>query len=131
MSIHWYEQHSETRHDGVKVELAITEEDVSVRGHFAGGDDVADAAMCDEIIRRADNGDVWAWCTVRVRCSVDGFQGEDYVGGCSYTDTRDFMGVGGYFSDMVDQAMVDLINTLKAEQETAKRAAATLERLSK
>lgn len=113
--VYWSTEHTETTEDGITIELAISEEDIPVRGSFASGDDAADKALEDDIIRRADAGDVWAWCCVRVRASLDGFQGEDYLGGCSYRDANDFVGQDYYYPDMVDRAIADLRATLEAE----------------
>ena len=51
---------------------------------------------------------VYGWCTVRVRASYKGFQGNDYLGQCSYSSKEDFINNSGYYEQMVAQAIDDL-----------------------
>jgi hypothetical protein len=92
-------------------------EEISVRGNaMASGDDEQDKMYEDEIIRRLDNGDVWAWASVKVTAQWRGIEGVDYLGCCCYANENDFKQPGGYYDDMKQEAYDDLIakiNTLK------------------
>jgi len=105
--------HSETDTRGVRYDLFIEQDDLSVRGNaLASGDDAQDRACEDEILERLEAGDVWAWASVEVRASFDGFEASDYLGGCSYRDTADFL-AGGYYEDMKAEALASLIGSLE------------------
>lgn len=93
--------------------------------HFCSGEPEADAALCEQILRRLDRGDVWAWCCVIVRATVeiDGetFSGSDSLGGCSYSNEAAFR-KSGYFDDMVQAAIEDLERSLVAASKRGKAA---------
>lgn len=98
---------------GFIVTLEAEQEHIPVRGNaMASGDDEQDRAVEDEIIERLNNGDVWAWASVRVAVSHDdipSIEGDDYLGGCCYADEADFREPGGYFDDMVRSALDEWI----------------------
>jgi hypothetical protein len=95
--------------DEVEYRVFASMEEIAVRGNvLASGDDAADKACEDEIIRRLEQGDVWAWASVNVRAIWRGFQGNDYLGGCSYKNEDDFTQPGGYYDDMKEEALADL-----------------------
>ena len=75
--------------------------------------------MMDEIARRREMDDAWAWgqVTVTATWSVGEkvFEGHDYLGGCSYQDEDDFKRPGGYYEDMKGRAYEDLIKQLEYE----------------
>lgn len=101
---------------GVTFELECLPEDIPVRGNaMASGDDAADREYEDEIIRRLDAGDVWAWCTVKVTARFGAFEGVSYLGCCNYRDEEDFTQPGGYFEDMEAEAF----DALLCEMDTA------------
>jgi len=85
-------------------------EEEGPEGFFASGDDEQDAEDCRRI--RADlQWNEWAWFCARVTASWGGFEGDDYLGGCSYRDEADFRACT--FEDMQELALDDL----KAELE--------------
>jgi hypothetical protein len=111
--------HTETI-DGIEYRLYAMQDDLQVRGNaLVSGDDDTDRDAEDEIIDRLDRGDIWAWASVKVEAvlDVDGeeFIGDDYLGGCSYADYRDFIAPGSYYDDMKAEAL----NRLKHELQTA------------
>jgi len=103
--------------DKINITLEITEEEFPVRGNvIASGDDAYDKQVEDEILERLSDGDVWAWCVVTVKATVDGlegFEGIDCLGGCSFKDEQGFK-ESGYYEDMKEAAIADLISKLKA-----------------
>jgi hypothetical protein len=81
--------------------LDVMEEQIPVRGNaLASGDDVEDKRYEDEIIRRLENGDVWAWACVKVTAHWNDFYGDDSLGCCSYENEEQFKQPGGYYDDM-------------------------------
>ena len=93
----------------VSIRLEAEPEFVPVEGNaMASGDDVHDRQVEDEILARLEQGDVWAWAAVTVTVSWRPFSASDHLGCCSYADEDDFRQPGGYFDDMVDQAIAEL-----------------------
>lgn len=89
--------------------LEAKQDDLQVRGNaLASGNYAEDKRVEDEIIERLDNGDIWAWASVKVTARWKEFEGVDYLGGCSYYDEKDFKQAGGYWEDMKATALDDL-----------------------
>lgn len=87
--------------------------DIPVRGNaLASGDDAADKACEDEIIRRVNDGDIWAWAYVTVTAKWRDMEGRDSLGCCSYEDEEDFK-ADGYYDDMKQMAYADLIKKIE------------------
>jgi hypothetical protein len=106
--------HTETDARGIGYRLYIQPDDLEVWGNaLASGDDAEDKRYEDEIIARLKNGgDVWAWAQVSVEARYKGFSGWDYLGGCSYKDTADFVEPGGYYDYMKSEALSQLCHDL-------------------
>lgn len=105
---------------GIEIEVEASQDDVPVRGNaLASGDDALDRLAEEEIIRRLDGGNVWAWANVLVTVKYKGIlQTTESLGCCSYDDERDFRQSGGYFDDMVSTC-IDEINAQLAELSDA------------
>lgn len=91
----------------VTYRIMIGPEDVPVRGNaMQSGDDEADRNVENDLIRRLDSGDMWAWFLVRVEAEAFGFKGADMLGCCSYNDQADFLATEGqgYLGDMIQAA---------------------------
>jgi hypothetical protein len=89
-------------------------EEIPIRGNaLVSGNEEEDKEVEEDIIERLDNGDIWAWCSVRVSAKFKGREGTDYLGCCSYKDKADFVKNSGYYEDMKRSAYDDLINSLK------------------
>lgn len=98
----------------VEFEIECLPADMPVRGNaMASGDAEHDKKVEDEILADLENGNEWAWCTVRVVAKWEGFEGEDYLGGCSYESEEAFI-ADGCFEDMQDAALSDLNDKLAA-----------------
>lgn len=95
------------REDEVEFELELLEEDLPVRGHFASDEPEEDRKMEDEILRRLDAGDQWAWCCVKVVARWNGLGVSDYLGCCSYESEEDFKR-DGYWEDMKAEVLREL-----------------------
>ena len=93
----------------VSVCLKAEPEFLPIEGNaMASGDDAFDREVEQGILRRIDQGDVWAWAMVTVTVSWGPFSASDHLGACSYADEDNFRQPGGYFDDMVDQALDEL-----------------------
>jgi tRNA-dihydrouridine synthase len=90
---------------------ASPEED-DPEGHFASDDPEADREMIEDIKRNVRNGNVWAWCSVKVTAEWNGAIGVDTLGGCSYASEEEFCHIDCYYADMRDAAIRDLAATL-------------------
>lgn len=61
--------------------------------------DDTDKATAEQIHSELNSGNVWAWASVTVKCSWNGFEGIDSLGGCFYKSESDFKTHGGYYSE--------------------------------
>lgn len=109
----------------VAFEIELTPEDDAPENHFQVAmdneeDAELDRRMIDDIQRRLEWGDLWAFCTVCVSASWaspdtdEEFTGNDYLGGCSYRNEADFKQPGGYYQDMQKRAYEDLMEQIKS-----------------
>lgn len=102
----------------VQYTIEARQDDVHVRGNaIASGNDDYDRRVEDEILARLDGGDVWAWayvCVVATYPGIDGIEGRDYLGCCSYASELDFANNSGYYEDMKKAACADLEAKLAA-----------------
>jgi len=83
-----------------------------VEGNASAIDPETDARIAAEILARLETDDAWAWATVRVSVAFDGFEADEYLGGCSYADETDFRTPGGYFDDMRDAVLDEIVERL-------------------
>jgi hypothetical protein len=106
----------------IEYNIECLPEYVDVRGNaMCSGDDDYDRQVEDSIIEDFNNGNEWAWCTVRVTASIPGLdyvEGDDYLGCCSYKNERDFVENSCYYEDMKeaakDQLLIHLENLAQA-----------------
>jgi hypothetical protein len=86
-----------------EVEFTVTCEPEDIDPHSQFDDD----SIAEQILKDLEWNE-WAWCSVKVTAKWAGFEGVDYLGGCSYLDEADFRQPGGYFEDMQKEALTDL-----------------------
>lgn len=99
--------------DEVVVRVEAEPDFIPVEGNAsASGDDAFDRKIEQGILRRLEEGDVWAWAAVTVTVIWAPFSASDHLGCCCYTDENDFRQPGGYFDDMVQQALDELNKTV-------------------
>jgi hypothetical protein len=102
--------------------LEILPEEAPVRGNaMASGDDDLDREVEDSIFASLMHGNDWAWCTVKVTARVDGIEGTDYLGCCTYDSEEDFRS-GGYWAQMKEQAAWELRGKLVDAKDAVDRA---------
>jgi hypothetical protein len=103
----------------VEFSVEADQDDMNVRGNaIFSGDAEEDKKVEDEIIHRLKHGDVWAWCWVHVIAKYGGFQGDAYLGGCSYKDEKEFKRPGGYYEQMKEEAYDNLLARMRRAGET-------------
>lgn len=91
------------------IEILAEEDTTPVRGNaIATGDDKIDRRVENRILRRLEDGDVWAWASVTVRGTWRGLTAEEYLGACNYRDEKQFRR-DGYFSDMRAAVLSSLV----------------------
>lgn len=88
-------------------------EDIPVRGYASAIDEETDRKTEKRIYKQLENGNEWAWCTVKVTATYKGITGTDYLGCCSYKSQKDFEKNSGYYSDMKNVAFNNLIEALQ------------------
>lgn len=102
---------------GVRIVLEITPTDLPVRGNASAWGEPEDTAHADVVNRRLSEGDLWAWCSVRVTCTDGDVEGHAYLGACQYEDTAEFI-EHGYLEDLATAAYAEYrgnINRLRAK----------------
>lgn len=52
----------------------------------------------------------WGWCCVRVTAKYGSYEGNAYLGCCSYTSKEDFIENSGYYKQLCDDAL-SLLNS--------------------
>lgn len=106
--------------EGITYRLYIEQEELQVRGNaLVSGDSKADKRAEDRILKALDDGNTWAWCTVKCTATIEGvdLEGVDYLGACSYKDVKAFIRKGGYYDDMRDVAKENLLEKLRDAAE--------------
>lgn len=89
-------------------------EDMPIRGNvMASGDDEADREAEDAVIADLESGNQWAWCCVTITAEWAGFTGRAVLGGVSHKAAEEFCIPGGYYDDMIHEALADLLNEIK------------------
>ena len=84
-------------------------EEIPVQGNaICSGDEDFDRQVESEILKRLEQDDVWAWATVSVTAEWQGLKEVEYLGCCCYANEEDFRQEGGYFDDMVHEALTSL-----------------------
>lgn len=103
----------------IRYEVTAEPDEQPIRGHFASGDDAADRELEDELIRRADSGDVWAWCQVRVTAiAEDGTRAHSgWLGASSYESEANFRDCNDYFADMCSEAAHALFDVRQSHRQ--------------
>lgn len=93
--------------DEVEFSLDVRAETIPYEGNCSAIDPDTDAATAAWIREQLEQGNVWAWCQVRVTASWNGFEGHDFICCCSYESEEDFK-AGPYYEDMKAVALEEL-----------------------
>ena len=100
--------------DEVEFSIDCVPEDIPIRGNASAFDEETDAQVEKDIRDQLARGNEWAWCVVRVTARWAGYEGYDYLGGCSYRSVEEFKHPDGYFPDMKARALADLNEVVAA-----------------
>jgi hypothetical protein len=101
----------------VEYRIEIERESIPIRGNcIASGDSAYDRQVEDEIIARRKAGSIWAWASVTVIASYQGYEGYNHLGCCSYANQNDFKKCD-YYQQMQGEALADLLQKLKPASE--------------
>ena len=93
----------------IRVVVTAFPEEIPVKGNaICSGDEDFDRQVESEILKRLEHEDVWAWATVCVTTEWEGLKEAEYLGCCCYADEEEFRQEGGYFDEMVDEALANL-----------------------
>ena len=100
----------------IRYRVTVEPEWEGPEGFFESGDDEQDSETIAQI-RRDMEWNEWAWCAVKVTCTIPGYdaEGNDYLGGCSYNSKEDFCQPGGYYDDMKSEARAAIISEIADE----------------
>lgn len=98
--------------DEVTFEVECLEEHVPYKGNCSAIDNETDKKTEKWIQRQLYHGNQWAWCTVRVVARWNDYEGDDFLGCCSYRSKAAFCLPGGYFDDMKFAALENLNDIL-------------------
>jgi hypothetical protein len=92
----------------VEFRLECLPEDASIKGNCSAISPEEDSKAEKWIEDQLESGNEWAWCTIRVSAHWNEFEGDDYLGCCSYRSEADFKQPGGYYDDMKAEALAEL-----------------------
>ena len=98
----------------LEVELTCVHEPEHPRDYFAYETDDENNDAVSWVIEELEQGNEWAWCTARVKVylpQLPELTESAYLGACSYNSEEDFKD-GGYYQDMIHEAMQALENRL-------------------
>lgn len=98
--------------DDVKFSILCVSEDALIEGNYSAIDEETDRKTAEWIRKELDNGNIWAWANVCVKCDYYGLQTTEWLGYCSYKSEEDFK-ESGYYENMKKaalKAMQDEIN---------------------
>lgn len=110
-----------TRAD-VTITVYAEVDELPIEGNaMASGDNEADREAEQWIRDQLDQGNIWAWAAVTVTVAWEGFEASDHLGACSYKSEEDFREPGGYFDQMVNEAL-DELNDRVAKAHAAMEA---------
>ena len=104
--------------EDIDIRLMAYPEEIPVQGNaMCSGDEAFDRQVEGEILKRLEQDDVWAWATVCVSAEWEGLKEAAYLGCCCYADEEEFRQEGGYFDDMVQEALINLNVRLRSLYE--------------
>ena len=101
------------RRNEATIRVLAEPDHVPVEGNACvSGDDDFDRETEHNVLCRLQQGDVWAWAAVTIIVTWGPFEARSHLGCCSYAHEDDFRQPGGYFDDMVAEALEELNRTV-------------------
>jgi len=106
------------RSNDITVLVTAFPEEIPVKGNaMCSGDEDFDQKVESEILERLEQDDLWAWATVCVTAEWEGLKETEHLGCCCYADEEEFRQEGGYFDEMVEEALSNLNLRLRSLYE--------------
>jgi hypothetical protein len=100
----------------VEFSLEVQPEDMPLEGNLCAIDDEHDRAEEERVRQELRDGNVWAWCQVRVVARWGDWEGSAGLGGCSYASGEDFK-AGPCYEDLKTEALEDLEREIKSNAD--------------
>lgn len=77
--------------ESVEIKVECLPEHEPIKGNaMCSGDDEFDREIEEKILNQLLEGNLWAWCCVKVSVKWHEFVAEEYLGCCSYASEEDF-----------------------------------------
>lgn len=96
----------------VKISVIVEDEDTDPETNYRiPGIEINDdevQAFVEAVDEMVEEHGRWDWCQVEVRAEFGPFKGSSHLGGCSYEGEEDFKKEGGYYEQMIEEAIRDL-----------------------
>jgi len=109
------------RREEAMIRVLAEPDHVPVEGNACvSGNESFDLEVEHNILCRLQQEDVWAWAAVTIVVSWGLFEARTHLGCCSYADETDFKQPGGYFDDMVAEALDELNRTVSETYQQMK-----------
>ena len=89
----------------VTITVTAEQEYITPAQYFKGLDN---PTAIKDIEQQIETGNMYAWCTMKVKCKFMGLTATDYLGCCNYKSQQDFIDNSGYYQDMVNTCLRDL-----------------------
>ena len=96
------------------VEIVAMEEDIPIRGNVIFGVDPKETKKAEDQIIRRRKTNIWAWCSVQITARIGQYEGTSCLGACSYKSAKDFKENSGYYPQMEEEAIAELMKALEA-----------------
>ena len=101
---------------GAEIEFDPQEEDHSP------DDNYMEQGSIDYIVEQYDNGNMAAWFCAHVTVKFKGYEGEDYLGGCSYKSFKEFTTMeNDYYVDMINSCIDELNKDIVSDNENTQK----------
>jgi hypothetical protein len=113
----------------VTYEVTIEPEETDYHGNCSAIDPATDREVEQWIDRELESGNMLAWCWVKVVARLEGYEGEDSLGGCSYRSRGDIE--ADLIPGMKDEARAVLRNAIEYRTKGAVKDARTEARRAK
>jgi hypothetical protein len=97
----------------ITYKIEVEQDDTRIRGNLCcTDDDEQDTKEENEVFRRLDNGDIYAWCLIKVTATFGRFSHSDYLVGNSLKDGSE-VEEQVEFHGMKQEARLGLIKEIK------------------
>lgn len=117
----WFSKHKYSD-NGFDIDISISAEDTDPTGCFEFDSEKEKEKFITELYRRLEHeGDLWAWCSVKVEIAFMGFTGASVLGCINADSLESFMGDGS-FDDALIEARTDCLRNVEFAVERGNEA---------